>query len=288
LASSAGPTCRTHSARGADEAQRTVNASPGSTPHVRPRHAVPPSTRHRSGARPASVARRAALDRLAFVGRNDDKQARFAAMPTSDRVSRKRRHAALSCSRRMPTDCLPCRRSRVRVPSSAPRKAPATGAFLVCGHMDRTGDLLSTWQKAQPAAAAHARCAKSLLSAMWRRVVAPERATSDGTSVAVVRLSFVKLTRPTRARNAREVKAVPLSGDETAGRGAVRCAGQDRWSRDRGCSWEALVGQAAGNRWAVSPALFVAAPATCPGVLRARIRRCRFARPLPSTRVEGG
>ncbi len=28
-----------------------------------------------------------------------------------------------------------------------------------------------------------------------------------------------------------------------------------------------VVGQAAGNRWAASPALFVAAPATCPGVL---------------------
>jgi hypothetical protein len=38
-------------------------------------------------------------------------------------------------------------------------------------------------------------------------------------------------------------------------------------SRDRGCSWEAQVGQAAGNRWAASPALLVAAPATCPGVL---------------------
>jgi hypothetical protein len=48
--------------------------------------------------------------------------------------------------------------------------------------MERTGDLLSTWQKAQPAAATHARGTKSLLSAMFRRVGAPEPATSDRAS----------------------------------------------------------------------------------------------------------
>lgn len=56
-------------------------------------------------------------------------------------------------------------------------------------------------------------------------------------------------------------------------------------ARDGGCSWEALVGQAAEFRWAESPALFVAAPATCPGVLRARIRLCRLPAGFPpSTR----
>ena len=63
-----------------------------------------------------------------------------------------------------------------------------------------------------------------------------------------------------------DLKHGPLSGDETA---AVEPSGVlgRMMSRDGGCSWEAQVGQAAGNRWAASPALFVAAPATCPGVL---------------------
>jgi hypothetical protein len=48
------------------------------------------------------------------------------------------------------------------------------------------------------------------------------------------------------------------------------------------------VGQAAHNRWASSPTLFMAAPATNPGVLRARIRPCRVSRRAPELESEGG
>ena len=39
--------------------------------------------------------------------------------------------------------------------------------------------------------------------------------------------------------------------------------------------------------WAVSPSYSMAAPATCPVVLRARIRRCRFARCVSATQSSG-
>ncbi len=63
-----------------------------------------------------------------------------------------------------------------------------------------------------------------------------------------------------------DLKQGPLSGDETAVvessgvSGRIGVPGQ-------GLLLGSAVGQTAGNRWAVSPALFVAAPATCPGVL---------------------
>jgi len=61
------------------------------------------------------------------------------------------------------------------------------------------------------------------------------------------------------------LKHGPLSGDETAVvepsgvSGRIGVPGQ-------GLFLGSVVGQAAGNRWAASPALFVADPATCPGV----------------------
>ena len=57
----------------------------------------------------------------------------------------------------------------------------------------------------------------------------------------------------------------------------VRAEGWRR-ATGTGASGRTPDGQAAHGRWAVSPTYSVAAPATCPVVLRARIRRCRFAR----------
>ena len=44
--------------------------------------------------------------------------------------------------------------------------------------------------------------------------------------------------------------------------------------------WENAVGQAGPFLWAVSPLVKLAAPATCPGAERARIRRCRSCPPI--------
>src|SRR5215211_4193177 len=42
------------------------------------------------------------------------------------------------------------------------------------------------------------------------------------------------------------------------------------------------------GRWAQSPSFSVAAPATCPGALRARMRRCRLPTASPNRSRRGG
>ena len=96
----------------------------------------------------------------------------------------------------------------------------------------------------------------------------PEPALDEGLAlgVAVAAATMRDPELGSFALKRRAVKAEPLSGDEAAVMGAVRRLGQDRCPGTRGCSWEARWGRPSAL-WAVSPALFVAAPATCPGVL---------------------
>ena len=75
------------------------------------------------------------------------------------------------------------------------------------------------------------------------------------------------------------------SGHENAARGLLSGARPLRsGDRDRGSSGERRLGRPFLRRWAVSPGFSVAAPATGPVALRARIRRCRLPTVLPCRR----